>query len=81
MGHLFWKGIAMDGSRRCRHALLAVQREFVSFRLEKQVMIRAYELVVPLLMRESTEFAGNLPQSETSNVGQEQILLSLAKGA
>jgi len=71
----------MDGSKQRQQALLAVQREFVSFRLEKQILMRVYELVAPLLMRESTEFARDLPQSEASNAGQEQVLLPLAKGA
>ena len=71
----------MDGSKQSQQALLAVQREFVSFRLEKQVLMRVYELVVPPLMVESTEFAEDLPQSETSNVRQELVLFPLAKGA
>ena len=71
----------MDGSKQKQQALLAVQREFVSFRLEKQMLMRVYELVVPPLAVGSAEFAEDLPQSETPNVRQEQVLIPLAKGA
>ena len=71
----------MDGSKQRQQALLAVQREFVSFRLEKQILMRVYDLVAPPLAVGSTEFAEDLPQSETPNVRQEQVLLPLAKGA
>jgi hypothetical protein len=41
----------MEGSARGFRRPLAVQREFVSSRLERQVLMRAYELAVPVICR------------------------------
>jgi len=71
----------MDGStRRCRSPL-AVQREFVGFRLEKQTLVRVYELVVPLLIPRSAQQAGVVPERPAPMTEQISNLLPLAKGA
>lgn len=41
----------MDGQRRLRRPPPEVRREFAGGRLESQVLIRAYELVVPVIRR------------------------------
>jgi hypothetical protein len=71
----------MDGSTRRRFSPLAVQREFVAFRLEKQTLVRVYELVVPLLMLASAQQADTAPERPTPATEQISILLPLAKGA
>jgi hypothetical protein len=37
----------MEGSRTRRKATLSLQREFTGSRLEKQILIRAFDLVMP----------------------------------
>ena len=69
----------MDGSTRRRCSPLAVRREFVAFRLEKQTLVRVYELVVPLLA--SAQQSDTAPERPTPTTGPISILLSLAKGA
>jgi hypothetical protein len=71
----------MDGSTRRRCSPLAVQREFVAFRLEKQTLVRVYELVVPLLMPASAQQANTAPERPTPTTEQISILLPLARGA
>ena len=71
----------MDGSTRRRCSPLAVQREFVGFRLEKQTLVRVYELVVPLLMPASVQLAATARERPTPTTEQIPILLLLAKGA
>ncbi len=71
----------MDGSKRRCRSPLAVQREFVGFRLEKQTLVRVYELVVPLLVPVPGELTGNLPDPPAPTAGQERVRLPLAKGA
>lgn len=41
----------MDGANRVGNAPLEVSREFVGSRLETQLLIRAYELVAPVIRR------------------------------
>ena len=41
----------MDGSRRGRQPPLEVQREFLGSRLEQKILVRVYELVVPVIRR------------------------------
>ena len=41
----------MEGSSSAIKSLLAVQREFTGSRLEQQVLVRAYELAVPVVRR------------------------------
>jgi len=41
----------MDGQSRTRRPPRDVRREFVGCRLESQVLIRAYELAVPVVSR------------------------------
>ncbi len=41
----------MEGPRGAAKSLLAVQREFTESRLEQQVLVRAYELAVPVVLR------------------------------
>ncbi len=69
----------MDGSRRGRKPPPEVRREFVGFRLEKQVLARVYELAVPLL-REHPKIAGNAPAAE-SDATERVHAVPLAKGA
>jgi hypothetical protein len=58
-----------------------VRREFVAFRLEKQTLVRVYELVVPLLMPASAQQAVTTPERPAPTTEQITILLPLAKGA
>jgi hypothetical protein len=66
----------MDGAIRSGRPPHEVQREFVGFRLERQVLVRVYELAVPFL-REHVE---KLPVAESSAVGRDRVV-SLSKGA
>jgi hypothetical protein len=70
----------MDGSTRRRCSSLAVRREFVAFRLEKQTLIRVYELVVPLLISASAQQAVTTPE-RLAPTTELTLLLPLAKGA
>ena len=66
----------MDGpKRRCRPPL-ELRQEFVGFRLERQVLVRVYELVVPLFLQDEAEAADSSPAAE-----RERIAVPLAKGA
>ena len=64
----------MDGSGRGRQPPLQVVREFAGFRLEQQVLVRVYELVVPEIRRTSSG------RSATSSDSENQFPRS-AKGA
>lgn len=44
----------MEGLRRRRKSALEVEREFVRSRLEPQILVRVYELVVPVICRNLT---------------------------
>lgn len=69
----------MDGLSRSRQGPLAVQREFAGSRLEEQILIRTYELVVPTVRRS----VGNdrLPSVEEATAECGAGYPSLAKGA
>ena len=45
----FLGGDAMEGARSTGAVQLAVKREFTESRLEQQVLMRTYELVVPVV--------------------------------
>jgi hypothetical protein len=60
------RGVAMEGSRSVSKSLLAVRREFAGSRLEQQVLVRAYELAVPVGHRR----VGSLEQTSA----KEQII-------
>jgi hypothetical protein len=66
----------MDGSSRGWRLPLELRREFASSRLEEQILIRVFELVVPVIRRgwRDDERSGNGP-------GHEQFNGSFAKGA
>lgn len=66
----------MDGAKRKCRSPLELQRVFVGFRLERQVLVRVYELVVPLFLQDEAEAADSCPVAE-----RERIAVPLAKGA
>ena len=41
----------MEGFRRSRMPLVDVEREFARSRLERQILVRVYELVLPAVCR------------------------------
>jgi hypothetical protein len=45
----------MEGTSRRRQPALSLQREFAGSRLEEQVLIQAFELVVPALRQDLVE--------------------------
>jgi hypothetical protein len=65
----------MDGPKRRCWQPLELRQEFVGFRLERQVLVRVYELVVPLFLQDEAE-ADSSPVAE-----RERIAVPLAKGA
>ena len=69
----FEKGQPVDGVSRVEKPAMDVQREFLGSRLEEQVMIQAYELVVPVIrMRMArtaiSSDAGRAPDCETRSL-------------
>lgn len=69
----------MDGECRMRKPPPEVGREFVGCRLESQVLIRAYELVVPVVRRQlGTAWA---PQADRAAVGSWNRAGLVAQGA
>jgi hypothetical protein len=71
----------MDGVKCKRRPPLELRREFVGFRLEKQVLVRVYELVVPLLLRCDAEADDSSSLAEACAAERKSVLLPLAKGA
>ena len=69
------EGGAMDGSRGGRQPL-EVRREFAGSRLEEQIRVRVYELVLPVIRRSFTE--QSRPATEPVARGSSS---SLKKGA
>ena len=67
----------MDGSRRGRQPPLAVQRDFAGSRLDEQILMRVFELVVPVIRRSLME---EPPSNETVFV-EEQFTFPRTKGA
>jgi hypothetical protein len=53
----------MEGVRRRRQATLSLQRGFTGSRLEKQILIRAFDLV--LLARRPEQVSEEQPTTET----------------
>ncbi len=69
----------MEGARGGRQRPLEVERDFACSRLEEQVLIRVYELAVPVIRRRT----GN---ERSPDVGQHRVELDhpseqIAKGA
>jgi hypothetical protein len=60
----------MEGSRRGRRPPLELERKFAGSRLEEQILIRAYELVVPVIRRsivqDSLSGTGATPRKHSS---------------
>lgn len=69
----------MDGAKRKHRPPLEVRREFVGFRLERQVLVRVYELAIPL--RENAEIASDSSPAKIVSAKRERVLRPLAKGA
>jgi hypothetical protein len=67
----------MDGSRRGRQPPLEVQRDSAGSRLEEQILIRVFELVVPVICRSLTQ---DQPSMRALPV-EEQFAFPRAKGA
>jgi hypothetical protein len=65
----------MDGLDTGRRPPLELRREFASSRLERQILIRAFELVVPVIRRSCD---GGQSATEPND---EQFNRPLAKGA
>jgi hypothetical protein len=60
----------MEGSRTRRTTTLSLQREFTDSRLEKQILIRAFSLLVPVdssepIAEEPEKAAADLPPATT----------------
>lgn len=66
----------MDGSSRGWQVPLQLRREFAGSRLEEQILVRVFELVVPVIRR-------GWRDDERSGIGQghEQFNGAFAKGA
>jgi hypothetical protein len=62
----------MDGSRREQQPPLELRREFAGSRLEEQIMVRAFELTVPII-RMVAEDEGSISHWDN---GQSDITLS-----
>ena len=67
----------MEGLGRGRQFPLHVQREFAAFRLEKQILVRVFELVVPLICRRPAVDQ----QSTVGLKSKDKETLAIAKGA
>jgi hypothetical protein len=65
----------MDGSGRGRRPPLELKQEFSNSRLEEQILIRAFEMVVPVIRRDWDD------ERSATGRGDEQFNTSLAKGA
>jgi len=67
----------MEGSRRRREPPVDVEREFARSRLEQQILVRVYELVLPVVRRS----LGN-PSSHAATGGDDREMSArLTKGA
>jgi hypothetical protein len=65
----------MDGSSRGRQPALELIREFAGSRLEEQILIRVFELVVPIIRHRWDDERSAIERSN------EQFNRPLAKGA
>jgi hypothetical protein len=68
----------MEGSRRRRKPPLEVTRGFASSRLERQILVRVYELVVPVVRR---SLHTEPPRAAEGNAEDREVLTRLTKGA
>lgn len=68
----------MDGQSRVRRPPRDVRREFIGCRLESQVLIRAYELAVPVVRR---QVIAELPQVAGAGAGGWDRTGLVAQGA
>jgi len=69
----------MDGQSRMRKLPLNVRREFVGCRLESQVLVRAYELAVPVVRRQVA--VAWMPQTDSAAAGNRDRVGLAAQGA
>lgn len=65
----------MDGLDTGRRPPMELRQEFAISRLEKQILIRAFELVVPVIRRSCDD------EQSTTGPSDEQFNRPLAKGA
>lgn len=65
----------MDGSSRGRQPALELERDFAGSRLEEQILIRVFELLVPVVRRGWDDERSATGQSD------ERFNSALAKGA
>jgi hypothetical protein len=70
----------MDGAKRKCSSPLELRQEFVGFRLERQVLVRVYELVVPLFLQEDTRVVDS-SSVEACASERHRNVFPLAKGA
>jgi hypothetical protein len=68
----------MDGQGRAKRPPRDLRREFVGCRLESQVLIRAYELAVPMVRR---RIVAELPQVASAATGSWDRAGLVAQGA
>jgi len=69
----------MDGQSRVRRPPRDVRREFIGCRLESQVLIRAYELAVPVVSRQVV--TARMPQVANAAAGGWDQTGLVAQGA
>ena len=67
----------MEGSRRRRKPPVDVEREFARSRLERQILVRVYELVLPAVCRS----LGNEFSHAATSGGDQELSARLIKGA
>jgi len=65
----------MDGSRQSRQPPLDVEREFAGSRLEEQILVRTYELVVPMIQHRLDA------EQQTTAVAENDFSQRFKKGA
>lgn len=57
----------MEGSRRRRKPPLEVERGFANSRLERQILVRVYELVVPVVRRSLSDQSSHATDREADD--------------
>jgi hypothetical protein len=57
----------MEGSRRRRKPPVEIERRFANSRLERQILVRVYELVVPLVRRSLADEQRGTAERETND--------------
>ena len=68
----------MEGSRRGQKPSLEVERRFANSRLERQILVRVYELVVPVVRR---NLGHELPSAVDAERLDTEVSAQLTKGA